>query len=433
MRTHNFSLFSLVFAIILTWLSLRGESKTYWGDIQVLKGLQSVLDPDSVNPGSCVSSWDFKLDPCDNLFSDKFTCGFRCDSVDESGTSRITELALDQAGYSGSLSSLSFHLPYLETLDLSNNFFSGPLPNSLSNLTRLRQLGLSGNSFSGEIPASSIGNLTSLEELFLDNNRLEGEIPASLNGLKSLKRLELQSNNFSGEFPDLGSLENLVFLDASNNLISGEIPENLPASLVEISLRNNSLEGKIPWSVKNLGFLQVMDLSHNRLGDSVPSFLFTHQSLQQLTLSSNKFKSVQSPVFQYGVVGSELIALDLNDNEIGGLLPSFFCLMPKLSALSLENNKFTGMIPTQYAIKTVRPGSGVSPFTRLLLGQNYLLGPIPSPLTLLKPGSAHVELTGNCLFRCPEIFFFCQGGEQKSLTECKAFGPIIPRKKNFNN
>lgn len=426
MGAQILSVFPLVLAITFTLFSLRGESKTNWGDIQVLKEFKNELDPDSLSPGSCISSWDFKLDPCDNLFSDKFTCGFRCDSVDEAGTSRLTELALDQAGYSGSLASLSFDLPYLETLDLSNNNFSGPIPDSLSNLTRLRRLALSGNSFSGQIPATAIIALSSLEELFLDNNRLEGEIPASLKGLSSLKRLELQSNSFSGEFPDLGSLQNLYFLDASNNFISGEIPENLPPSLVEILLRNNSVGGKIPEGIKRLSFLQVMDLSHNRLGDSVPSFLFTHQSLQQLSLSSNRFSSVHPPYFRGVVVESQLIALDLKDNEIGGFLPSFFALMPKLSALSLENNKFTGMIPTQYAVKTVFPGWGVSPFSRLLLGRNYLLGPIPGPLLKLKPGSADVELTGNCLFRCPEIFFFCQGGEQKSLSECKAFGPIIP-------
>uniref|UniRef100_A0A2P2QT03 Uncharacterized protein n=1 Tax=Rhizophora mucronata TaxID=61149 RepID=A0A2P2QT03_RHIMU len=101
-------------------------------------------------------------------------------------------------------------------------------------------------------------------------------------------------------------------------------------------------------------------------------------------------------------------------------------LMPKLSALSLENNKFTGMIPTQYAIKAVVPGSGVSPFARLLLGGNYLFGPLPGPLTELKSGSVNVTLNDNCFYRCPVIFFFCQGGDQKSAVECKSFSPFIP-------
>ncbi|PON71541.1 LRR domain containing protein [Parasponia andersonii] len=423
MGACNFSVFPLLLAITVTVLLLRAESKTHWGDTQALKELKNELDPDSASPGSCVSSWDFTVDPCDNLFSERFTCGFRCDSTDDSGTSRVTEVSLDQAGYSGSLTSASWNLPYLETLDLSNNLFSGSIPNSLANLTRLRRLGLSSNSFSGEIPASIGGSLTSLEELFLDNNQLQGKISASLKGLVSLKRLEIQSNKLSGEFPDLSSLQNLNFLDASNNAISGKVPATLPLSMVEISLRNNSFEGPIPQSIRNLGFLQVMDLSHNRLSGSVPAILFNHRSLQQLTLSFNQFSSVQYPEYPSQ---SELIALDLNDNQLQGFLPSFVALMPKLSALSLENNKFTGMIPIQYAIKTALPETGVSPFARLLLGGNYLFGPIPSPLMQLKPGSANVELTGNCLFRCPDIFFFCQGDDQKSLTECKSFSPVIP-------
>jgi Leucine-rich repeat (LRR) protein len=240
---------------MVTGLSLRAESTTYWEDVDVLKELKNGLDPGSVSPGSCVSSWDFTVDPCDSLFSERFTCGFRCDVV-VSGTSRVTEISLDQAGYAGSLSSTSWNLPYLETLDLSDNFFSGPIPDSLANLTHLRRLGLSRNSLSGQIP-TSIGSLSELEELYLDNNKLQGRIPAaSMNNLVNLKRLELQSNRLAGEFPELGrSLKNLSFLDASNNAISGNIPASFPSSLVQISMRNNSLEGTMNHdSFRNMGY-----------------------------------------------------------------------------------------------------------------------------------------------------------------------------------
>ncbi|KAK9265946.1 hypothetical protein L1049_003470 [Liquidambar formosana] len=424
MGTSYFSPSVVVLLIItVTGLFSRAESKTNWGDIEVLKELKQGLDPNSVGPGSCLSSWDFAFDPCDSLFSEKFTCGFRCDLV-VSGVSRVTELGLDQAGYAGSLASTTWNLPYLETLDFSNNAFSGNIPASFSNLTRLRRLGLSQNSFSGEL-TPSIGSLSSLEELYLDNNNLQGRIPASFNGLVSLKRLEIQGNNLTGDFPNLVSLKNLYFLDASDNAISGEVPAIFPTSLVEISMRNNNLKGSIPKNIRNLGFLQVMDLSHNRLTGSVPSELFTHPSLQQLTLSDNNFTSIQEPSSMG--IQSGLIALDLSNNELRGLLPAFMALMPKLSALSLQNNKFTGMIPTQYALKAVLPGAGVSPFARLLLDGNYLFGPIPGPLMKLKPGSATVTLADNCLVRCPEVFFFCQGGEQKSLMECMSFDPVIPR------
>ncbi|OMO84547.1 hypothetical protein COLO4_21977 [Corchorus olitorius] len=400
------------------------ESKTYWGDIEALKQLKNGVEPSSVTPGSCLSSWDFTVDPCDSLFSERFSCGFRCD-LTVSGLSRVTEVSLDSAGYSGSLSSAPWNnLPYLQTLDVSNNFFSGWIPASLANLTRLTRLGLSRNTFSGEIPAS-IGSLSSLEELYLDNNNIQGSIPTSFNGLVSLRRLEIQSNKISGELPELGSLKNLYFLDASNNAISGYLPSTFPPSLVQISMRNNMIQGTIPQSLKYLNFLQVLDLSHNKLTDSVPYFLFNHPSLQQLTLSFNSFTSVQSPS-DLGTQ-SELIAVDLSNNELQGWLPPFLPLMPKLSALSLEYNKFSGMIPAQYALKTVMSGSGgIAPFARLLLGGNYLFGPIPGPLLLLKPDSATVSLADNCLIRCPMRFFFCQGAYQKSLVECKRFSPVIP-------
>ncbi|KAM0970851.1 hypothetical protein ACFX13_019126 [Malus domestica] len=43
---------------------------------------------------------------------------------------------------------------------------------------------------------------------------------------------------------------------------------------------------------------------------------------------------------------SALIALDLSNNELSGMLPLFMAAMRRLSALTLENNKFTSMIPT---------------------------------------------------------------------------------------
>ncbi|KAG5531600.1 hypothetical protein RHGRI_026271 [Rhododendron griersonianum] len=250
-----FTFFSLtLFVITFTQLLPKANSATYWGDTQALKQFKNGLDPNSLSPGSCLASWDFNFNPCDSLFTEKFTCGFRCDAV-ISGPSRVTELALDSAGYSGSLASSSWNLPYLQTLDLSNNYFSGSIPDSLSNLTRLSRLILSFNSLTGSVP-ESIGSLSGLQELYLDNNKLEGTMPWSVNGLKNLARLGVQGNKLSGEFPDLGQLGSLNLLDASDNAISGELPARLPASLVEFIMRNNQLEGNIPASVTSMVNLQ---------------------------------------------------------------------------------------------------------------------------------------------------------------------------------
>ncbi|KAF3567572.1 hypothetical protein DY000_02017244 [Brassica cretica] len=417
------SLLSLLLLLVLLTLS-SVESKTFWADVAALKEFKNSVDAKSITPGSCLSSWDFSVDPCDGLSGETFTCGFRCDTV-VSGSGRVKDLSLDHAGYSGSLSSVSFNFPYLQSLDLSGNYFFGPLPDSLSNLTRLTSLYLSGNSFSGSVP-DSLGSMPAVEELLLDNNRLSGSVPASFNNLSSLKRLEIQLNNISGEFPDLSSLKNLNYLDASDNRISGRVPLSLPGSVVQISMRNNLMEGTIPESFRNLTSLEVVDLSHNKLSGSVPSFIFTHQTLQQLTLSFNGFTSLDSPYYSPSGLPSELISVDLSNNQIRGSLPLFMGLLPKLSALSLENNSFSGMIPTQYVWKTVSPGSDFAAFQRLLLGGNFLFGVVPGPLMALKPGSANLQLAGNCFSWCPATFFFCQGQEQRSLTECRKFSRVIP-------
>ncbi|KAK6131249.1 hypothetical protein DH2020_035006 [Rehmannia glutinosa] len=280
------------------------NSKTHPDDIQVLKHLKNGFDPKSISPGSCLSSWDFSVDPCDHIFTDRFTCGFRCDLI-VSGSNRVTEISLDQAGYSGSLSHVSFNLPYLQTLDLSYNSLSGPIPVCLSNLTHLHRLSLTKNSFTVPIP-SSLGSLSRLQELYLDNNRLTGPIPPSLNLLVSLKRLELQQNNFSDELPDLSRLRNLYYLDLSDNLISGKIREILPSSIVEISFRNNSLRGEFNVNLADLKFLQVLDLSYNVLTGTIPSSLFVHPSLQQLTISHNNFTLLQASTSMGLASGLEL-------------------------------------------------------------------------------------------------------------------------------
>lgn len=390
-------------------------SHTHPDDIHALQLLKNGFDPKSISPASCLSSWDFSYDPCDALFTDRFTCGFRCDLI-VFGFYRVTEITLDQAGYSGSLHNISFTVPYLQTLDLSYNALSGSIPPSLSNLTLLHRLSLSRNSFTGSIP-HSLGSLQRLQELYLDNNRLTGSIPPTINSLVSLKRLELQQNDLSGELPDLSQLRNLYYLDLSNNrLAGGAALASLPPSIIEISFRNNSLRGELHVNAADLRSLQVLDMSYNELNGTIPASLFHHPSLQQLTMSHNNLTWVLRP-HDMGVM-SRLVAVDLSYNELRGSLPVFLARMPELSALSLEHNKLSGKIPVEYAVKAVVGGRGTASFERLLLGGNYLLGPIPGQFMGLKPGSVKVSLVDNCLHRCPDTLFFCQGGNQKSSLDC---------------
>ncbi|CAA6666922.1 unnamed protein product [Spirodela intermedia] len=363
-------------------------AKTHPADADALRLLKAALDPASIAPGSCLSSWDFTAaDPCDALSSgEQFTCGFRCDAGDPAGLARVTDISLEAAGYAGNLSPAVWTLPYLQTLDAADNQLSGsvpPPPLSLD-LRQLRRIALSRNAFSGEIP--------------------------------------LQMNDISGWFPDFSPLSSLTYLDASDNAISGRVlpAAALPPSLLKLSARNNSLQGPLPPDfTAGIPNLQVLDLSHNRLSGRVPAALFVHPALQQLNLAFNRFTSLESsPQWWRPAAASTsgLVAVDLGHNRLRGPLPlGWVRAMPRLASLTMEDNLLTGMIPRRSPAET--------PLSRLLLGGNYLYGPIPAPLMAVKEGEAAVSLVDNCLFQCPRSFFFCHGRNQKQTATCRDFNP----------
>lgn len=409
------SALTLAFALVLVQLlysAQLGGARTVAGDVEALKALKDSVDANSIKAGSCLSSWNFSVDPCDYAFGELFTCGLRCDGE------RVTEVTLDESGYNGTLPPEISQLSSLQILDLSSNAFHGPIPFSIGNLTALVRLVLSHNSFSGNIPAS-LASLSNLEQLSLDDNALDGPLPATFNNLTSLLRLELNGNNLSGRFPLLSALGKLNFLDGSDNRFSGSLPAALPPSLVQLVLRNNVLSGELWLNLPELSMLQVVDLRHNELTGPLPSGLFDHPALEQLTLSYNRFTSLQVPG-SYGT-DSQLIEVDLSYNRIHGPLPVFMATMPRLSALSLQYNYFTGIIPLQYAKRVSASLAGKEPLVRLFLAGNFLFGQIPAPFLNLSPDEVNVTFGDNCLLDCPESFFFCQGGDQKAVSTCRAF------------
>ncbi|XP_031263344.1 receptor-like protein EIX2 [Pistacia vera] len=103
---------------------------------------------------------------------------------------------------------------FLETLDMSDNYFEGPIPYGLQNLTSLRYLGLSGNNFNSSIP-NWFYRLRSLQGLSLDDNWLKGTL-GILGNLTSIEELDLSSNGFEGGIPrSMGRLCNLRLISIS--------------------------------------------------------------------------------------------------------------------------------------------------------------------------------------------------------------------------
>uniref|UniRef100_A0A1J3DYA1 Putative inactive receptor kinase n=1 Tax=Noccaea caerulescens TaxID=107243 RepID=A0A1J3DYA1_NOCCA len=138
--------------------------------------------------------------------------------------------------------------------------------------THVLALRLPGIGLVGPIPPDTLGKLESLRILSLRSNLLSGDLPPDIPSLPSLRYLFLQHNNFSGEVPSLLSPQ-LSILDLSFNSFTGKIPATLQnqKQLTVLSLQDNQLSGPIP----NLdtASLRRLNLSNNHLDGSIPSAL----------------------------------------------------------------------------------------------------------------------------------------------------------------
>lgn len=238
------------------------------------------------------------------------------------------------------------NLPFLTTLDLSNNHFSGNIPSSLGNLSKLTTLDLSYNSFSGEIP-SSLGNLSYLNDLTLSYNNLVGEIPSSLENLSHhLTDLSIEENNFSGEIPSFfGNFSRLTSLELSHNSFLGEIPSSFGRlkHLTDLSAYGNKLSGSFPVTLLNLTKLHYLLLDGNQFTGMLPPNISSLSNLEFFYISGNAFiGTLPSSLFSI----PSLTHIILKDNQLNGTLEfgNVSLLSSEIRILSLGNNKFVGSI-----------------------------------------------------------------------------------------
>nr|POE93942.1 receptor-like protein 12 [Quercus suber] len=284
--------------------------------------------------------------------------------------SELKELYLDGVNISAPgnewCQALSSSMPNLRVLSMSDCYLSGPFNSSLSKLQSLSILLLDSNPFNAPVPEFFVNftNLTSLhlsfcglngtfpEKVFqiltlqtldLSNNELlQGALPDSIGNLAMLSRIDLSGCNFNGSIPNsMGNLTQLVYLDMSSNKFNGQIPSfTMAKNLTQINISHNDLEGSInstQW--EELIKLVNLDLDNNSIEGSIPLSLFSHQSLQKLQLSKNKFSG---GLQEFNVSSYSLNTLDLSGNNLKGPLPMSVIKLKGLKSLSFSYNKFNG-------------------------------------------------------------------------------------------
>ncbi|KAL8159088.1 hypothetical protein V2J09_000625 [Rumex salicifolius] len=299
------------------------------------------------------------------------SCNFTGVTCDDSAS--VTAIDLSRRSLSGRtslpLAALCTNLPSLQKLAFGFNSISGDLDTSdLRNCTNLRYLDFGNNQFSGFFP--DLSPVTHLEHLYLNLSGFTGKFPwNSLSGMTSLIVLSVGDNTFeTTPFPDfILNLTNLNWLYMSNCTLSGSIPPGIGklSKLENLELSNNLLTGEIPPEISLLKHLWQIELYGNLLTGTIPTGFGNLINLRYFDASDNSLHGDLSEIRKL----TQLVSLQLFNNEFSGELPVELGEFRNLVNVSLYSNNLTGELPQKL-------GSWAE-FNFIDISTNGFTGPIP--------------------------------------------------------
>ncbi|KAI3930380.1 hypothetical protein MKX01_003408 [Papaver californicum] len=312
--------------------------------------------------------------------------------------SKLITLDLSSNYLTGTIPSSFGSLSQLRDMIMWLNQLTGEIPIELENIKTLENLILDNNGLTGGIP-SGLSNCTNLNWISLSSNLLSGEIPSWIGKLNKLAILKLGNNSFSGAIPaELGDCRSLIWLDLNSNSLSGSIPATLSkqagniagglvagkryvylkndgspgchgaGSLLEFAgIRPEGLDrvptrrqcnftrvymGNTQYTFNNNGSMIFLDLSYNKLENSIPKELGDMYYLSVLNLGHNNLTGgIPNHFGNLKNVG----ILDLSFNKLEGPIPGALSGLTLLAEIDLSNNRLSGLIPEGGQLATFPP------------------------------------------------------------------------------
>ncbi|GAV79182.1 LRR_1 domain-containing protein/LRR_4 domain-containing protein/LRR_6 domain-containing protein/LRR_8 domain-containing protein [Cephalotus follicularis] len=233
-------------------------------------------------------------------------------------------------------------------LDLSKKKLHGQIPKSFWNVSKntLLYLNLDANFLTGFNQLPVVLQWSTLYDLSIANNILQGSLPIPP---PSIISYNVSNNRLTGEVsPFFCNLTYISSLDLSNNSLGGILPQclgNIINSLSVLYLQNNNFHGNIPQASVKGCKLRTINLSQNQLQGKIPGSLAGCD--QFLNLGNNQIHDIFPSWLGTLVVLKVLI---LGSNEFCGEIeePKSAFDFPMLRIIDLSNNSFTGKLPSQH-------------------------------------------------------------------------------------
>ncbi|XP_047167182.1 MDIS1-interacting receptor like kinase 2-like [Vigna umbellata] len=309
----------------------------------------------------------------------------------------LTYLDISQNGWNDTIpESLYSNLGKLEYLNLTNNGFGGKLSPNLSMLSNLKELRIGYNLFTGPVP-TEIGLISGLQILELNNISAHGKIPSSLGQLRELWHLDLSINSFNSTVPsELGLCRNLSFLRLAVNNLTGPLPMSLAnlTKISELGLSDNSFSGELSATLfSNWTQLISLQIQNNNFTGKLPPHIGLLKKLNFLYLHNNHF-SGPIPV-EIGNL-KEMTWLDLSQNQFSGPIPSTLWNLTNIQLMNLYSNELSGTIPMDIGNLTSLQIFDVS--------NNKLYGELPATIAQLTALSKFSVFSNNFTGSLPRQF-----------------------------
>uniref|UniRef100_A0A0E0LKC6 non-specific serine/threonine protein kinase n=1 Tax=Oryza punctata TaxID=4537 RepID=A0A0E0LKC6_ORYPU len=243
----------------------------------------------------------------------------------------------------------------------------GPkFPGWLRSQDTITMMDILNTSIADSIPDWFWTTFSNTEYFVLSGNKISGVLPATMNEKMAAEVMDFSNNLLEGQLQKVP--ENLTYLDLSKNNLSGSLPLDFGAPFLEsLILFENSLSGKIPQSFCQLKHLEFVDLSANLLPGPFPNCL-------NISQAGNTSRADLLGVHQSMM--SNIIMLNLNDNNLSGTFPLFLQKCQNLIFLDLAFNRFSGSLPAWI--------DELSTLALLRLRSNMFTGEIPPQLTKMK-------------------------------------------------